>query len=663
MLSTMHDENKTFWSEDLSKITLVISKGEFWNKVLCCEEKLITVQPPSIDYINQILLLIRDVQFNGLPAALPIALETTSDDLFIVKFEIYLILDNKVRGSIELLTRSQAQISVFSMIEHLLDDPHRGVLVTNHEHNVLFTNNRLCYEHNISPISVLGRNLSDIQLIQSDSVHMEAFKTMISQTNRWQGAVITRARESYARLETISVKKIELSDGKHIFVFVFFGDNFTERPSDKSTHLNFKQETAQDEAAFRKSACELSKKDGTYLVISFKPHFYSELEQESRAKVLCALKSCHDKASFGYLGRNTFIALLKIRQIDAKDLTTINLSIKQFFKGIRKYLDKHLVNDIANGQVGVALHGFNGCGIDEVISQSVQAMFIHDSSQGSVNFYDEKLVQGNIRRKRLEQLLIDAIRNKSIDVNFQPIVDTHSGEIVKLEALCRFRFQKISYTVQEMIHLAEDLQLISALDLLVAEKAIKEFIDINASVSNTLSLSLNCSIAESGKPSIHLADLFELINRSPVANNAVTIEITETAYFENNANNTNLLEKIRAAGIKIAVDDFGTGSSSFSYFNDFHFDELKIDRQFITNINEVKQKYFAVNMLRQLSHDLNIKVVAEGVEKVSELETLKSIDVDYIQGYFFYRPLSSSQVRKVLEYASDTKRHKVYPDV
>ncbi|MGX9520119.1 EAL domain-containing protein [Vibrio mediterranei] len=657
MLSTTHDENKTFWSEDLSEITSVISKGEFWRNVLCCEDKLITVQPPSIDYVNQILLLIRDVQFNGLPAAVPIALETTTEDLFIVKFEIYLILDNKVKGSVELLSQSQAQISVFSMIEHLLDDPHRGVLVTNHEHNVLFTNNRLCYEHNVSPISVLGRNISDIQLLQSDSSHMEVFKSMISQASRWQGAVITRARDSHARLETISVKKIELSDGKHIFVYIFFGDNFTEKSTDKSAHINFKQETAQDEASFRKSASELSKKNGKYIVISFKPHFYSELEKESRGKVLAALKSSHDKSSFGYLGRNTFIALVKIRQSDVEDLATINLCIKQFFKGMRKYLDDHLVNDIADGQVGVALHGFNGCGIDEVISQSVQAMFVHDSSGSSVNFYDEKLVQGNIRRKRLEQLLIDAIRNKAIDVNFQPIVDTHTGEIVKLEALCRFRFQDMSYTVQEMIYLAEELKLISALDLMVAERAIEEFVSINSGVSKKLSLSLNCSIAESGQPSIHLLDLFELIKRSPVDNDAVTIEITETAYFENNVNNANLLEKIRSAGIKIAVDDFGTGSSSFSYFNDFHFDELKIDRKFITNINEVKQKYFAVNMLRQLSHDLNIKVVAEGVEKVSELETLKSIDVDYIQGYFFYRPLSSSQVREVLKYASDAKRH------
>ncbi|MCY9870572.1 EAL domain-containing protein [Vibrio barjaei] len=657
MLSTMHDEKKTFWSEDLSEITSVISKGEFWQEVLHCEKKRTTVQPPSIDYINQILLLIRDVQFNGLPAAVPIALETTSEDLFIVKFEIYLILDNKVKGSIELLSQSQAQISLFSMIEQLLDDPHRGVLVTDQNHNVLFTNNRLCYEHNISPIGVLGRNIADIQLLQSDANHMEIFKGRISLTNRWQGAVITRARDSQVRLETISVKKIELSDGKHIFVYIFFGENFSENTTNSSASMNFQEETAQDEASFRKSAAELSKKNGKHIVISFKPHFYSELEKESRGKVLAALKSSHDKASFGYLGRNTFVALVKIRESDVEDLATINMCIKQFFKGMRKYLDDHLVNDIADGQVGVALHGFNSCGIDEVISQSVQAMFVHDSKVSSVNFYDEKLVQGNIRRKRLEQLLIDAIRNKSIDVNFQPIVDTHTGEIVKLEALCRFRFQDMSYTVQEMIHLAEELNLISTLDLMVAERAIEEFVVITSGISKKLSLSLNCSIAESGQPSIHLAELFELIQRSPVANDDVTIEITETAYFENNAYNANLLETIRSAGIKIAVDDFGTGSSSFSYFNDFHFDELKIDRKFITNINEVKQKYFAVNMLRQLSHDLNIKVVAEGVEKVSELETLKSIDVDYIQGYFFYRPLSSSQVRDVLKYASDTKRH------
>jgi EAL domain-containing protein (putative c-di-GMP-specific phosphodiesterase class I) len=217
---------------------------------------------------------------------------------------------------------------------------------------------------------------------------------------------------------------------------------------------------------------------------------------------------------------------------------------------------------------------------------------------------------------------------------------------VKLEALCRFQIEEVDYCVQEMIHLAEELKMINAIDMIVAEKAIKAFIQLDNAVEQKLSLSLNCSIADT--ESHHLQELFTYINESPVANDDVTIEITETSYFENNINNSNLLEHIRDSGVKIAVDDFGTGNSSFAYFSDFHFDELKIDRKFITNIHKIKQKFFAVNMLRQLSHDLNIKVVAEGVENAEELETLKLIDVDFIQGYFFYRPMTAEQIQEHL---------------
>jgi EAL domain-containing protein (putative c-di-GMP-specific phosphodiesterase class I) len=165
-------------------------------------------------------------------------------------------------------------------------------------------------------------------------------------------------------------------------------------------------------------------------------------------------------------------------------------------------------------------------------------------------------------------------------------------------------------------------------------------------VEQKLTLSLNCSMADT--ESHHLQEMFAYIHDSPIANEDVTIEITETSYFEKNINNSNLLDQIRGSGIKIAVDDFGTGNSSFSYFSDFHFDELKIDRKFITNIDQIKQKFFAVNMLRQLSHDLNIKVVAEGVENAQELETLKLIDVDFIQGYFFFKPMTAAQVQQQL---------------
>lgn len=658
MLSEKEQADKVFWSEHLSEVTSSVSSGAFWQNLLGFRSDAQLIMAPSMANINQILASVRDVQFNGLPTALPVALETSRGQLLVVKFEIYLIADNSVKGSVQLLSTVDRNTESLAVVEHLLDDPSRGIMITSKNHEVLFANTRLCYEHNVSIVSIVGRDIADTPLFQSDEKHIKAFKGMIELLGVWKGAMITHSRESEVHLETVRVKRLALSDNSLMYVYSFFGQQHSAA-EDTSNIKDIKLVSGEilDEVAFRHSASKLSKKGGKHIILSFKPRFYSELERQSRNKVLSALKSFHEMDSFGYLGRNTFVVLITIRQDDINELRTVNVRIKQFFKGLRKYLDDHLVNDIADGQIGVALHGFNRANMDEVISQSVQAMYLHDSSSSSVNFYDEKMVQANIRKRRLEQLLIDAIRNNGIDVHFQPIVDIKTSQVVKLEALCRFSFKDVSYTVQEMIHLAEELNLISKLDLIVAERAISEFVEIKQVVPYKLDLSLNCSLADSGKHYTHLEELFKLVDNSPLENSEVTIEITETAYFENNFNNSNLLERIRAAGVKIAVDDFGTGNSSFSYFSDFHFDELKIDRKFISDIDAIKQKYFAVNMLRQLSHDLDIKVVAEGVEKASELETLKSIDVDYIQGYFFYRPMSAGQIRQELKYPLRTQTH------
>ncbi len=646
MLSKQAEAEKLFWSEHLHDITTEVSKGAFWQHVLGYDANQSNINPPSIDSVNHILTLIRDVQFTGSPSAVPIALETTLGELIIVKFEIYLILDNNVKGCIEVLSHTEARLASTELLEHVLDDPTRGILVTNQKHRVLFANEKLCRDHGVSSISLLGRDISDADLFHSDKRHIEAFQKRIEREAKWRGALITKAKDARSTLEMVYIKKVEIAKDQCFFIYTFLGEH------QKPAHPKVQNSTSapnlneMDEVAFRKNARRLSSKGGKYIVVSLRPRFYCELEAESRQKVFIALKAFHDADSFGYLGRNTFVVLLKIRENDVEDVATINLCIKQFFSGLSKYLEDHLVNDISDGQIGVALHGFNKCGMDEVISQSVQAMFVHDSKSSSVNFYDEVLVQASIRRRKLESLLLEAIQNKQIDVHFQPIVDTKSGEVVKLEALCRFQFSELDYCVQEMIHLAEELKMINTIDMLVAERAIEEFLALDASVPQKLTLSLNCSIADTDSP--HLDELYEFINASPVSNKDVTIEITETSYFEKNINNSNLLEKIRSSGVKIAVDDFGTGNSSFSYFSDFHFDELKIDRKFITDIDQIKQKFFAVNMLRQLSHDLNIKVVAEGVEHARELETLKLIDVDYIQGYYFYRPMSSKQLKQEL---------------
>ncbi|GMQ46217.1 EAL domain-containing protein [Vibrio sp. 10N] len=646
MLAKQAEAEKLFWSEHLHDITTEVSKGEFWQKILHFDTHQSHLNPPSIDSVNHILTLIRDVQFDGAPAAIPIPLETTTGDLLLVKFEIYLVIDNQVKGCVTELSNTVSKIACTELLEHVLDDPVRGILITDSQHKILFTNEKLCRDHCVSSLALLGKNISDVGLFHSDKRHIEAFQWRITREAKWRGAMITNGKNSRSTLEVVQIKRIEVGHEHGFFIYSFLGEHRNPTRTQTSGATNIPNLDEMDEVAFRDNARQLSATGGKFIVVSLRPHFYSELEVESRQKVYAALQSFHHADSFGYIGRNTFVVLLRIREDDVEDVTTISMCIKQFFSGLSKYLDDHLINDISDGQIGVALQGFNQCGMDEVISQSVQAMFVHDSKSSSVNFYDEVLVQASIRRRKLENLLLEALQNKRIDVHFQPIVDTKSHQVVKLEALCRFQIEEVDYCVQEMIHLAEDLKMINTIDMIVAEKAIKEFLKLDSELEQKLALSLNCSIADT--ESRHLEELFSYIDQSPIANEDVTIEITETSYFENNINNSNLLEHIRASGVKIAVDDFGTGNSSFSYFSDFHFDELKIDRKFITNIHQIKQKFFAVNMLRQLSHDLNIKVVAEGVENSQELETLKLIDVDYVQGYHFYRPMTAKQLKQRL---------------
>jgi EAL domain-containing protein (putative c-di-GMP-specific phosphodiesterase class I) len=646
MLVKQAEAKKLFWSEHLHDITTEVSKGEFWQRVMNFDTRHSHVNPPSIDSINHILTLIRDVQFDGAPAAVPIPLETTGGELIVVKFEIYLVIDNLVKGSVEVLSHTLSKIACTELLEHVLDDPARGVMITDDKHRVLFTNEKLCRDHGTSSLALLGRSISEGGLFHSDKRHIKAFQKRIEREVKWRGAMITNAKASRSMLEMVHIKRVEVAQERCFYIYSFLGEHRNPVKNNAPDAANIPNLEEMDEVAFRNSARRLSSQGGKFIVVSLHPRFYSELEVESRQKVYAALQSFHNADSFGYIGRNTFVVLLRIREDDVEDVTTINMCIKQFFTGLSKYLEDHLNNDISDGQIGVALHGFNQCAMDEVISQSVQAMFVHDTQASSVNFYDEVLVQASIRRRKLENLLIEAVQNKQIDVHFQPIVDTKTNQVVKLEALCRFQIEEVDYCVQEMIHLAEELKMINAIDMIVAEKAIKAFVQLDVAVEQKLTLSLNCSIADT--ESQHLQELFTYINESPVANDDVTIEITETSYFEKNINNSNLLEHIRDSGVKIAVDDFGTGNSSFSYFSDFHFDELKIDRKFITNIHQIKQKFFAVNMLRQLSHDLNIKVVAEGVENSEELETLKLIGVDFIQGYFFYRPMTAEQIQEHL---------------
>jgi EAL domain-containing protein (putative c-di-GMP-specific phosphodiesterase class I) len=178
----------------------------------------------------------------------------------------------------------------------------------------------------------------------------------------------------------------------------------------------------------------------------------------------------------------------------------------------------------------------------------------------------------------------------------------------------------------------------------VAEKALQGFTQIQQKFSGHQNISLNCSLVDSEEKLRIFDELCAVIQKFKPEHTNVTVEITESAYFDNSLMDSKEVIKARKNGIDIAVDDFGSGNSSFQYFNNLRFDCIKIDKSFISDIDTVRHKFLAVKMLTQLAHELNVKVVVEGVETVSELETVKSLSVDYVQGYIFSRPRPLNEI-------------------
>jgi EAL domain-containing protein (putative c-di-GMP-specific phosphodiesterase class I) len=128
------------------------------------------------------------------------------------------------------------------------------------------------------------------------------------------------------------------------------------------------------------------------------------------------------------------------------------------------------------------------------------------------------------------------------------------------------------------------------------------------------------------------------------------LEVTESSMMDNMKEAITEIEKVRALGVKTSIDDFGTGYSSLSYLQKLPVDSVKIDRSFIRDLNEASQNAISVvRAIITLAHNLNLKVIAEGVENEAQMEILIDLNCDVVQGYLLHKPLHADDVRKVLQ--------------
>lgn len=261
----------------------------------------------------------------------------------------------------------------------------------------------------------------------------------------------------------------------------------------------------------------------------------------------------------------------------------------------------------------------------------------------------------DIRTKELQWLnmevtLRDALRDGELELFYQPQVNTNSGELVGMETLIRWRQADGSYiSPADFIPLAERIGLSVALDEWVLHKAFQQAANWENEYNKQCVVAVNISSKQFSHN--HLINmLHNALDSSGVNPELIEIELTETAMLENIENVLRIIKEIKELGMSVSIDDFGTGYSSMSYLKDLPVDKIKIDKAFIEGISAAsnlatnKDKAIVASIV-ELGHNLQLEVIAEGVENSEQIEFLNQVGCDILQGYIISTPRPPEELR------------------
>jgi EAL domain-containing protein (putative c-di-GMP-specific phosphodiesterase class I) len=239
-----------------------------------------------------------------------------------------------------------------------------------------------------------------------------------------------------------------------------------------------------------------------------------------------------------------------------------------------------------------------------------------------------------------------ALETEQFEVHYQPIVKIEEEAVSGFEALVRWNHPKLGFLFPEdFLEVAIESRLIVPLGRWVLTESCRQMQlwKEQWDEASEWTISVNLSAPELAQPDLVTA-LFEIIDESGLDPNFLKLEITETSLIKNSSHALETMNALRARGIHLSIDDFGTGYSSFSYLHEFPFDELKIDRTFISELDNRSDKQQIVNAIVSLAHNLGMTVVAEGSASGAIYESLRDASCEYAQGFSIMEPKCASQI-------------------
>jgi diguanylate cyclase (GGDEF)-like protein len=299
--------------------------------------------------------------------------------------------------------------------------------------------------------------------------------------------------------------------------------------------------------------------------------------------------------------------------------------------------------------IGISIYPRDGNDAATLIRHSDIAMYAgKNEGKGQYRFFDPLLSSTLKARAQLKQNLLEAIDKDQFVLHYQPRVQTRTGELLSMEALLRWQHPQLGMIPPgDFIPLAESTGLIVRIGEMVIDKACAQIAAWRAEGAPLVPVSINVSPRQFVRGSVKGLLLSALL-RHGVPPALVEVEITESAMMGDHDAILDELAALRALGIKLHVDDFGTGYSSLSQLQRLKMDVLKVDRAFTAELGNSKEGRVFFQAIVSMAHALGMSVVAEGVETMAQLEVLRGLDCNEVQGYLVARPVPAAQMAQLM---------------
>ncbi|RIX49687.1 MAG: EAL domain-containing protein [Rhodocyclales bacterium GT-UBC] len=538
-----------------------------------------------------------------------------------------------------------------------------GIIITDARNRILLVNKAFSAVTGYQPEEVIGKNPNLLSSGRQDTQFYHEMWSVLQRDGEWRGEIENRRKNGEIYPEWLNISVARQTDGSiNNYVAVFSDLTKRKEAENRLTFLShFDSLTSlPNRVLFHEQlrhAIEHAKnQDAKIALLMFdldRFKIFNDTMGHGAGDRLLVEAGNRLKACLGpgdilcRLGGDEF-AIIATSADGPADATMLANACQRRLRQpiIHEHHEIHL-----SASIGIGFYPDDADSAESLISSADSAMYAAVEQGGNAfRFFQQDMNARSAERMRLESRLHHALERGELSVFFQPLVCALSGRIAGAEALLRWHTDELGGPISPavFIPLMEETKLIRPIGAWVLRKACEENLRWQQLTGEELFVAVNLSAIQLSDENL-ISDIRAILRETGFNPRHLEIELTESAVMQDSEQGIRTLNQIRDLGIKLSIDDFGTGYSSLSYLKQLPLDTLKIDRSFVIDAAVDDDASAIIKAIVAMGHSLQFDIIAEGVENIEQVELLRDVSVDILQGYYFSRPLPARQFEELLQ--------------